>query len=379
MEEASCTKEGLKERSCECGNKESEKIALAEHSYTSEVTAPTCTETGYTTYTCTCGDSYTADATEAVGHSYTSEVTAPTCTVGGYTTYTCTCGDTYTADTTVAKGHSYTSEVTEPTCTDGGYTTYTCTVCGYDCKDNEVVASGHVAGDSKIVTEPNCYDGGYTTYLCEVCGESYVDDETEPVHALGEWIISEVGVTTDTYVKSCKCGQNTQTMTGMPKASTDLAMELNEDGTGYIVTGLGNCTDTDIVIPTTYNGKPVVEIGSMAFYEVGISSVTIIGGVEIINGYAFSGYTIEKIAILGGVKTIGSAAFFYCGSCSTVIISDSVNKIEESAFFGLNSNHPGEDVNIYYTGTEEQWKQIQIDANKEITGNTITYNYVCGE
>ncbi len=40
------------------------------HEYISVVTAPTCTEKGYTTYTCDCGDTYTADETEATGHDY---------------------------------------------------------------------------------------------------------------------------------------------------------------------------------------------------------------------------------------------------------------------------------------------------------------------
>ena len=41
-----------------------------EHSYEAVVTAPTCTEGGYTTYTCACGDSYVADETEALGHDW---------------------------------------------------------------------------------------------------------------------------------------------------------------------------------------------------------------------------------------------------------------------------------------------------------------------
>ena len=41
-----------------------------EHSYTAVVTEPTCTEGGYTTYTCECGDSYVADETEALGHDW---------------------------------------------------------------------------------------------------------------------------------------------------------------------------------------------------------------------------------------------------------------------------------------------------------------------
>ena len=40
------------------------------HSYEAVVTAPTCTEAGCTTYTCSCGDSYTADEISALGHAY---------------------------------------------------------------------------------------------------------------------------------------------------------------------------------------------------------------------------------------------------------------------------------------------------------------------
>ena len=38
------------------------------HRYSSIVTAPTCTEQGYTTYTCACGDSYVGDYVDVLGH-----------------------------------------------------------------------------------------------------------------------------------------------------------------------------------------------------------------------------------------------------------------------------------------------------------------------
>ena len=41
-----------------------------EHSYTAVVTPPTCTEEGYTTYTCSCGDSYIDDYVPAAGHKW---------------------------------------------------------------------------------------------------------------------------------------------------------------------------------------------------------------------------------------------------------------------------------------------------------------------
>ena len=40
------------------------------HSYTAAVTQPTCTAQGYTTYTCSCGDSYVDSYTKALGHNY---------------------------------------------------------------------------------------------------------------------------------------------------------------------------------------------------------------------------------------------------------------------------------------------------------------------
>ena len=62
------------------------------HSYKDVVTAPTCTEKGYTTHTCSCGDSYVDTYTDALGHAWDSgKVTKqPTATETGIRTYTCT-------------------------------------------------------------------------------------------------------------------------------------------------------------------------------------------------------------------------------------------------------------------------------------------------
>ncbi len=40
------------------------------HSYTAVVTVPTCTDGGFTTYSCACGDVYTADSVDPLGHSF---------------------------------------------------------------------------------------------------------------------------------------------------------------------------------------------------------------------------------------------------------------------------------------------------------------------
>ena len=50
-------------------------------------------------------------------HQYSKSVTKPGCTTEGFTTYTCSCGDTYPADFVPASGHSWGSWETakEPT------------------------------------------------------------------------------------------------------------------------------------------------------------------------------------------------------------------------------------------------------------------------
>ena len=175
--DATCTTPGSVTMACGCGATEVTEIPATGHAYSGEVTAPTCTEAGYTTYTCAnCGDTYTADEVAATGHAYDEAVTAPTCTEAGYTTYTCSvCGDTYTGNEVAAAGHTYGEAVTAPTCTEAGYTTYTCSVCGDTYTGNEVAATGH-AYEITYTKQPSCAKAGLNEYTCSACGDSY-DEE----------------------------------------------------------------------------------------------------------------------------------------------------------------------------------------------------------
>lgn len=69
------------------------------HSYTDVVTEPTCTEQGFTTYTCECGYFYVDTYVDALGHAWDKGVVTlePTATEDGVRTYTCErCGETKT-------------------------------------------------------------------------------------------------------------------------------------------------------------------------------------------------------------------------------------------------------------------------------------------
>lgn len=121
-------------------------------------------------------------------HKYTSKITNPSCTESGYTTYTCSCSDTYTADQTNATGHNYSKKVTAPSCTDKGYTTYTCSVCGDSYTGNKTNAAGHSWGSWKVTKEPTTTAEGTEQRTCKSCGKTdsrsvaKLLEETNPVY-----------------------------------------------------------------------------------------------------------------------------------------------------------------------------------------------------
>ena len=142
------------------------------HSYKAVVTAPTCTEKGYTTHTCACGDSYVDTYTDALGHAWDNgKVTKePTETETGVKTFTCTrCGETRTETMPVIPHvHSYKDVVTAPTCTAKGYTTHTC-ACGDSYVDTYTDALGHAWDEGMVTKEATETTQGSMTYTCTRC------------------------------------------------------------------------------------------------------------------------------------------------------------------------------------------------------------------
>ena len=185
-----------------------QKLAEGQSEHTLEkttVVAPTCTEQGYTIYTCTaCGETVKADFVPANGHSYEESVVAPTCEKDGYTNHVCSvCGDSYRDNYVDAAGHQYTLTVTAPTCTAAGYTTHLCSVCGHSYVDSIVPATGHSYEDT--VTAPTCTAAGYTTHTCSVCGDSYIDTIVPATGHDYVWQITRVPTCTAEGVKTFTC------------------------------------------------------------------------------------------------------------------------------------------------------------------------------
>ena len=108
---------------------------------------------------------------------------------------------------------------------------------------------------------------------------------------------------------------------------------------------------TELVIPDSHFGTPVVEIFTYAFaYHSEFVSVT----------------------IPDGVIDIGLGAFKECTSLKKIYIPASVTIIDVDAFCLCDSL-----TDVYYGGSEEEWAAITIDSgNDELINATIHYNNV---
>ena len=172
-----------------CGQKEGE--TPHKHSYKDIVTAPTCTEKGYTTHTCACGDSYVDTYVDALGHAWDNgKVTKePTETETGVKTFTCTrCSETKTeVIPPLSHKHSYDAVVTAPTCTEKGYTTHTCS-CGDSYVDTYVDALGHAWDSGTVTKQPTATETGVRTYTCTRCSAT----KTETIPATGSVDVTQM-------------------------------------------------------------------------------------------------------------------------------------------------------------------------------------------
>ena len=109
--------------------------------------------------------------------------------------------------------------------------------------------------------------------------------------------------------------------------------ELNEDRTGYEITGSNIAGEepgviwqmVDVVIPSEYRGKPVTKIGYEAFKNSRIlASVTIPDTVEGIVADAFANCTaLTEVHIPRSVQQFGGWAFAGCTSLSKITVDSS--------------------------------------------------------
>ena len=156
---------------------------------------------------------------------------------------------------------------------------------------------------------------------CDVCGAIVVEHvgHTEVIDEAIAPTKTENGLTEGSHCSVCGevlAAQETVWATG----SAGLAYTDNGDGTATI-TGIGECTDTEIFIPRYYNDLLVTAIAESAFFEqTQITSFTFLSdNVTAIGRRAFYGCTgLTEMTIPASVTSIGAQIFFHCDNLATL-------------------------------------------------------------
>ncbi len=240
------------------------------------------------------------------------------------------------------------------TCTAAGLTDgQHCSECGeIILSQNEIGMLVHDWDDGIVENAPTCCNVGNKLFNCKNC------DATQG---------QELTIVSHDYTASTPCS-----MCGAKKPSEGLKYENAIASTGYVVL-IGDCSDTEVVIPEFYNGQPVVAVKSMVGNSA-MESVYIPSSITSFYSFAFQGCTSLKavyysgtlkdwcnlsfetddsnplyysqhlfidnndvvsgvLNIPEGTESVNEFAFKNCRYITEIIIPTSVKIIESSAFY----------------------------------------------
>lgn len=325
------------------------------HTYSSWVVVdePTCTEEGLRERTCSCGEKETEEIA-ALGHDYKGEVTDEAlCLVPGEMTYTCTrCDDSYKEEIAPLR-HSWgeTKPGLAPTCTSAGYTSYeTCTRCGYSNRKT-IPAAGHKGGTATCQAQA----------VCEVCHEPYGDlgdhkpDTTDYIaDEKGHWFACSVcgkELKNTTYAVHDYTGGVQNCKTCAVTDSKYFKFTLLDDGTYSTTLNYNDLPTGDIVIPSYHEGKQITTLPNASF-----------SGYAALYVYQVD-WNITSIKISEGITTIADMAFLLTKNIK-VYIPKSVVLIDFQAFSGVTGEIIFESL--------ENWHVQKCEFEAASSGNIIT-------
>lgn len=168
--------------------------------------------------------------------------------------------------------------------------------------------------------------------------------------------------------------------TESPEDKDTFAFSYDEETDSYIVSGYDG-DQSDIVIPSKYNGKQVSGIGPRAFAgNKKLTSIVVPGTVLNLQANCFKDCTnLAKLTLAEGLEHIGEGAFSGCTKLEKVIIPESVTVIEDKAFDGS----AGLSICVYEGSYAQQWcadntvvcKLVDGATEGAVTGLTVDQNY----
>lgn len=148
----------------------------------------------------------------------------------------------------------------------------------------------------------------------------------------------------------------------------------NINESSCMVTGIGSCTDVNIVIPEEYNGRKVTKINANAFKNnTNIESITISKNIEVLGKSSFSGCTnLKKIIIYSeNLGSIEEENFLQCNKLEEYVVNKKNNAYK--SIQGILFSKDGTKLIRYPQGKKDE-EYIVPDSVTEIYTRGIDQN-----
>ena len=150
--------------------------------------------------------------------------------------------------------------------------------------------------------------------------------------------------------------------------SEGLEFKLSGNKKYYIVAGIGDFEGSELVIPSTYEGKPVERIAQYAFRDkTQLTSVYLPDSINYVGHAVFYNCTnITSARLSAGLKTIGSSMFQKCSKLTSIVIPEGVTAINKDAFRECTAL-----AEISLPSTLQSISQSVFRTNKAMTSITL--------
>ena len=335
-----------------------------ECSFNAVVTPPTCTEQGYTTYTCECGESYVDNYVNATGHKDDD-----------YNGYCDDCGEFMPATTgKCGENLTWTFDESTGTLTISGTGEMDYFNTGVNRPWEDFVDDIQVV----IIEDGVTTIGGEAFNLCENLVSVSISDTVTMIDMFAFQDCSSLTSIIIPNSVTCIGSDAFQNCTNLVNVIIGSGLGAIECSPVCAFSGCVNLTNIEVSKDNKYfsseNGILFNKDKTVLVrFPIGISKVEykIPDSVKAFEQGAFCGVSMTKIILPNGITEIPFLTFCYCTNLTSVIIPNSVTEINNEAFSYCKNL-----TDVYYYGTEEEWDTISIGYNNEELFNaTIHYDY----
>lgn len=273
-----------------------------------------------------------------ITHEYgTPVIHEPTCTQKGYTLFTCSkCGDSYQDDFVSALGHStYVSkEGSEPTCISNGYCVeLTCRVCEEIVQEKETIpATGHSIIITKEEIPATCTESGLTAeHSCSVCNALLqVQTTVEPYNHAdsdGNSLCDRCGIPHGNNIIYIDSAEDLKSINNNLSGIYQLSANIDLTGQSWIALGSDTSPFSGYLYGNGYS------IRGLAFSNSSNALFSYVSGVidgVVLENVSFS--STDYSANMGGLAIYNKGTIKNCSLNGTNTINQSVSRTQSTGW-----------------------------------------------